>query len=126
MNNIPNEKNSFVEKLHFSATSMKELYSESREILADYEAILIDIESQLEDELHFIEFNVLNAEESVKFSWKLHELRKKRRYLKDAIYAANLFNQTFLSMNCFEHLSSKLEGLSHRNYHLRSPEHFEH
>lgn len=122
------ETNDFVEESLMLLKKSEEIYRKSQEILSSYDEILNEVESQISDELHYIEFNRLDATSALEFSNNLHELRNKRRTLKDCLFTANLMVKQFddEKIERLNHIQSKLEHLGDRSYIVRSPENFNH
>lgn len=101
--------------------------------LRDEEAIKIGeristADREIMDELHYVEFNQLNAAEGFKVFQRLHELRLKRRAAKDsaiiATYLAELI--PYINQERLDTFWAKLNGLKSRKYALREPETFIH
>lgn len=80
------------------------------------------------DEMHFLEFNQLNAANGFKVYQRLHDLRLKRRAAKDSAIIATFMTDLLAGIDR-EKLSkyqARLQGLRSRQYLLREPELFEH
>lgn len=120
------DSNVFLERLSHFSHEIEYLEKQSKEIMLHYEILLNEVESQIEDELHFVEFHKLENDESIKFTENLHNLRIKRRSLKDSLYGASLFSQSPFNLKHFKEISEKLNSLETRSYKLRSPDNFKH
>lgn len=127
-NEFYNEKNDYVEEAVILLEKSVEIYHKSKEILSKYVDMLKDVEQQINDELHYIEFNQLDEADALKFANNLHKLRNKRRMLKDCLFTANLMLKQFDDdkIEQLNYIHSKLEHLNDRSYVIRSPENFNH
>lgn len=101
--------------------------------LRDEEAVKIGehistADREIMDELHYAEFNQLNAAEGFKVFQRLRELRQKRRMAKDsaiiATYLAELI--PYINQDRLDTFWAKLNGMKSRKYALREPETFIH
>ena len=83
---------------------------------------------EIMDELHYAEFNQLNAAEGFKVFQRLRELRQNRRMAKDsaiiATYLAELI--PYINQDRLDTFWAKLNGMKSRKYALREPETFIH
>ncbi len=104
------------------------IYQDIDDIFRSYGDILHHIDSQIEDELHFIEFSTVSASQCIHSYRHLQELRVKRRCIKDSIQLAELLAQnlgTDLPQR-LSHVSEKIQQWDQRSYMLRVPEEFNH
>lgn len=120
--------NPFLEKSIDLCEKMEQVYEEAEKVSLTYHSLLLDIDAQIQDELHYIEFNSLTPEELLTFSLHLQELRIKRRMVKDSLYIAELLQRPPYQKlpNHFSEIASKLEHLKHRSYVLKSPNNYTH
>lgn len=80
--------------------------------LTDLKSKLSDIDQEISDLEHYIEFNQLNACDAYKAYYMLHENLQKRRKIKDSIIAA----QTLYESCDIDTLSSCNDHLHNRTY----------
>lgn len=127
-NVLCNDMNDFVEESLIFLKKSEEIYSKSIKILSNYDEMLSEVELQINDELHYIEFNKLDESSALEFANNLHKLRNERRKLKDGLFTANLMIKQFDEdkIEKLNLIQSKLEHLSDRSYVVRSPENFSH
>lgn len=83
--------------------------------LTDLKSKLSDIDQEISDLEHYIEFNRLNACDAYKSYKMLHETLQKRRKIKDSIIAA----QTLYESCDIDTLSSCNDHLHNRTYYPR-------
>lgn len=127
-NELEYKNDEFIEDVILSSRKNIEIYNKSKEIMLTYDDTLKDIEGQINDELHYIEFNDLDWIESYKIILNLRQLRIKRRKIKDCISVANIVMKTLNDKNIeeFADVLDKMENFSNRRYVIRSPENFKH
>ncbi len=107
---------------------MDKVFQDMEDILVNYGQVLRDLDAQIEDELHFVEFADVDASRCVKSYKRLQELRVKRRCVKDSMQLADLLVKnlgTDLAKR-LNHVSDKINHLDERMYTLRVPEEFKH
>lgn len=116
------------QQLLSAATSLSEILQQIQDISTYYPQLLKDIDAQIEDELHYLEFTTIPPEESAQLLARLQNLRIKRRYLKDSIYIANLLPSERLASFAknLNGVSQKIKSLDKREYQVRAPEDFPH
>lgn len=105
-----------------------QVFDNVEDICMNYGEILRNLDAQIEDELHFIEFFDVDASRCVKAYKRLQELRVKRRCVKDSMQLADLFVKqlgTDLPQR-LSHISEKIEHWDKRNYTVRVPDEFKH
>lgn len=118
--------NDFINDTITMTRSVNSVYKQATEISIYYKIILQEIDGQIQDELHFVEFNRLGVFRSKKFTKNLNKLRNKRRYIKDQLNTANMLLKS-LSNDEVEKLNEvaiKLDKLNSRRYLIRSPKNF--
>lgn len=91
-------------------------------------AELSTADREIMDELHFLEFNQLNAVEGFKVYQRLRDLRLKRRGVKDSALIAGFLDELLVGINQsrLNEMHNRLAGLRSRKYALREPETFAH
>ena len=89
---------------------------------------LSTVDKEIQDELHFLEFNRLGAAEGYLVYQRLRELRTKRRNVKDSAIIATYLTELLcgITQNKLSDFHSRLEKLRSRKYKLREPEYFIH
>lgn len=107
---------------------LEHLFQDVEDVFMNYAEILHNLEAQIEDELHFIEFADVDAGRCVKSYKRLQELRVKRRCMKDSMQLADLLVKN-LGMDFpqrLQHISKKIQHWNQRTYTLRVPDEFQH
>lgn len=110
------------------ALRLEHVFQNVEDICLNYGEILRDLDAQIEDELHYIEFFDLDASRCVKAYKRLQELRVKRRCIKDSMQLADLFVKqlgTDLPQR-LNHVSDRINHWDKRIYTVRVPEEFKH
>ncbi|MFI3254069.1 MAG: hypothetical protein R3Y63_06985 [Eubacteriales bacterium] len=125
---VPMENADFIMATLDTMENLKNIIIQGQEIQKNNEALLKNIEGQIQDELHFLEFNELDQEQTLKFTEKLQNLRVQRRNLKDDLFVANLLlNQNYNHFfKDFPQIQSKIDHLTQRSYVVKAPENYEH
>lgn len=102
--------------------SITELLKWSEENIKENGKKIKEVENQITDELHFIEFEASEQVNSEKVYEKLRELRRLRRKLKDELYVSQLVQETLGNVEEKNLLSDveKIHNLSDRVYALRA------
>lgn len=105
---------------------LNQIYEQSKEISLYYPKILSEIDGQIQDELHYVEFNKLNIFKAHKLAKKLHKLRIKRRNIKDKINTANWLLGALDDerVGLINNVAFKLDELGDRRYYIRDPKSF--
>lgn len=116
----------FIDETIEMTKRVNQIYEMSKEISIYYPKILSEIDGQIQDELHYVEFNKLNMFKAHKVTRKLHKLRIKRRNLKDKIDTANwvLGALNDVCVGELNHVAFKLDELGERRYFIRDPKSF--
>lgn len=95
-----------------------------------YSEALSKVEQQINDELHFIEFADLEAEDfdPIKTCARLQELRLERRLVKDNTELSHLVRAYINNEKSAEikKIAQKTLVMKSRKYKVRDPEHFQH
>lgn len=111
-----------------AAQLLDKIFHHIEDISKHYGDALRNIEAQISDELHFIEFADADTTRCVKSYKRLQELRVKRRCVKDSMLMANLLVRTMgkelPKKLC--NVSEKINHLDQRTYEVRVPEEFQH
>lgn len=117
-----------VEEMNEASALLTKVYQNIEEIFLHYGEELHRIDSQIEDELHYIEFSDANASHCSKAYKRLQELRVKRRCIKDSIQLAELMAQNLGSdlPQRMKQISEKINQWDERSYMVRVPEEFNH
>ena len=82
---------------------------------------LQEVENQIQDVLHAIEFNSYNARDGYKIYKLLHDLRVERRKYKDEQIIADVMKSGFAGSN-WELVRTRVDDLKDRQYHVRNLE----
>lgn len=87
---------------------------------------ILKCESQLQDEMHYLEFTHLSAFEFFQIARRIKKIRRERRMAKDLLEAALVFEDiiTFFKIEKIEDIIKKLEKKNNRSYTIRNPESF--
>lgn len=120
--------NEYINQTKVITKMVNNIYEQSKEISIYYPKILREIDGQIQDELHYVEFHKLNIFKAHKLSKKLHKLRIKRRNIKDKISTANWFLDAIndLTIEELNNLAFRIEKLNDRRYYIRDPKSFKH
>lgn len=83
---------------------------------------------EIMDELHYLEFNQLNAVDGFKVYQRLKDLRLKRRAAKDSAIIATYLSELipYINQERLDTFWARLNGLKSRKYTLREPDTFIH
>lgn len=106
-----------------TADDFKNLLEKSSGILHEKMEALKDAEKEVTDMYHMIEFCNLNAADGFSIYKALQKILKKRRVLKDEIFALDLVVGRLKSGATIDNIDSfikSVEGLSSRQYRLRT------
>lgn len=116
----------FAKEITTMTTMFQRVFSHAEEITLYYDTLLKEIEQQIEDELHFVEFSAVNVEVSVITFQKLQDLRLKRRCVKDSIVIANLLLKTNLSegVSKLQKVAERISDMDDRSYLVKQPDEF--
>lgn len=119
--------NDFIDDTIAMTKNVNDMYNLCKEISIYYPTILHEIDAQTQDQLHYVEFHKLNVFKAYKLSVKLHNLRIKRRIIKDKLNTANwlLANLDEDDVSKLNQVAFKLEKLGERRYFIRDPKSFE-
>lgn len=111
-----------------AAQLLDKIFHHIEDISKHYGDALRDIEAQISDELHFVEFADVDACRCVKSYKRLQDLRVKRRCLKDSMLMANLLVRTMGKElpKKLSNVSEKINHLDERTYEVRVPNEFQH
>lgn len=85
------------------------------------ESKLQEVENQIQDVLHAIEFNSYNARDGYKIYKLLHDLRLERRKYKDEQIIADVMKSGFAGSN-WKLTRTRVDDLKDRQYHVREME----
>lgn len=111
-----------------AAQLLEKIFQHIEDISSHYGDALRDIDAQISDELHYVEFSDADTQHCVKSYKRLQELRVKRRCVKDSMLMANLLVRS-MGMELPKKLSTVSEKINHldqRTYVVRVPEEFQH
>ena len=89
---------------------------------------LSTVDREIQDEMHFLEFNQVNAMEGFKIYQRLRELRLKRREVKDSAIIGSYLEDLLagIGREKLAEMRKRLAGLRSRKYALREPGSFVH
>lgn len=89
---------------------------------------LSTVDREIQDEMHFLEFNQVNAMEGFKIYQRLRELRLKRREVKDSAIIGSYLEDLLagIGREKLSEMRKRLSGLRSRKYALREPGTFVH
>lgn len=114
--------------LAFFLERLSEILQYRQEVEENVEDDLAAVEREICDELHYAEFNALNAREGFAVYKRIHDLRLQRRKIKDtaliATYIAELLPD--VTQQKTKDIMQKVENMQTRLYRLRSPDAFIH
>lgn len=114
--------------LAFFLERLSEILQYRQEVEENVEDDLAAVEREICDELHYAEFNALNAREGFAVYKRIHDLRLQRRKIKDtaliATYIAELLPD--VAQQKTKDIMQKVENMQTRLYRLRSPDAFIH
>lgn len=118
----------FTQNIADAAENLRSAFEKVEEITTYYAELLKVIESQIEDELHFIEFSPVEVDTSILAFQRLQDLRMKRRCTKDSIAIADILVKTCGkdASHKLDQAMEKIETFDRRSYLLRAPEDFTH
>ncbi|MFI3254616.1 MAG: hypothetical protein R3Y63_09810 [Eubacteriales bacterium] len=106
---------------------LSDVFENIEEIALHYGGLLRDVDAQIEDQLHFIEFFDLDANRCVTAYKRLQELRVKRRCIKDSMQLADLLVKQLGNdfPQRLHHISKKITHWDERTYAVRVPDEFQ-
>lgn len=111
-----------------AAHLLDKIFHHIKDISNHYGDALRNIDAQITDELHYVEFADADIQHCVKSYKRLQELRVKRRCVKDSMLMANLLVRS-MGMELprkLSNVSEKINHLDQRTYMVRVPEEFQH
>lgn len=120
---LPTLQEDLVQNIETTLGNLSELISLSLETTQNYQKDMKNIENQIIDELHFIEFEPTGSVDTKEVYDRLHHLRKKRRELKDKLYLSQLILGRFKTISTVSlgEDVEKVKKLEKRAYVLRAP-----
>lgn len=111
-----------------AAFLLGKIFKNIEDICLNYGGTLRDLDAQISDELHFIEFADMGDSSSAKSYKRLQDLRVKRRCVKDSMKIADLLVKTIGTdlPDKLSYVSDKITNWDERSYMVRVPEEFKH
>lgn len=121
---LPSLQEDLVRNMDSTLANLSELLSSSLETTQNYVKDMKNIEHEIIDVLHFIEFEPTDSVDTKEVYDRLHRLRKKRRELKDKLYLSQLLLARFHSISPESLMEDieKVKKLEKRAYALRAPD----
>lgn len=94
--------------------------------VALFSSTILKCESQIQDEMHYLEFTNISTFEFFQIAKRIKDIRRERRMAKDLIEAALILEDiiTFFKIEKTEDIIKKLEKKNNRSYTIRNPRSF--
>lgn len=114
------QENKFVDtKWHKGFSGLLDLFNEASTRRNELSQELSNIEAEIVDIEHYIEFTSLNARDGYKIYRKLRDLLRERRYIKDEQKVVNAINSNCAATEQIKNIVAVLDAKDNRNYKPR-------